>query len=126
MALIWRSSRHWEKPAARHFAFWSGVRGRLPGRAWPDESRSTPMSTATTETFTNGSAAEYREALLRAACHLALERATVVRLAEALSGRAWEDCGPGELTTVIQYLRDMIRRAVANQTRSRSERPWDA
>ena len=84
------------------------------------------MSTATTEAFTNGSAAEYREALLRAACHLALERDTVVRLTEALSGRAWEDCGPGELTTVIQYLRDMIRRAVANQTRSRSERPWDA
>ena len=84
------------------------------------------MSTATTETFTNGSAAEYREALLRAACHLALERDTVVRLAEALSGRAWEDCGPDELTTVVQYLRDLLRRAVAKQTRSSTERPCDA
>jgi hypothetical protein len=84
------------------------------------------MSTATTETFTKVSAAEYREALLRAACHLALERATVVRLAEALSGRAWEDCGPDELTTVVQYLRAAIRDALAKQTDSRSERPWDA
>ena len=45
------------------------------------------MSTATTEAFTNGSAAEYREALLRAACHLALERDTIVRPTEALGGR---------------------------------------
>jgi hypothetical protein len=84
------------------------------------------MPIATTETFTNGSAAEYREALVRAACHLALERDTVVHLAEALSGRAWEDCGPDELTTVVQYLRAAIRDAVAKQTHSRSERPWDA
>ena len=84
------------------------------------------MSTAIREAFTNGSAAEYREALLRAACHLALERDTVVRLTEALSGRAWEDCGPDELTTVVQYLRAAIRDAVAKQTHSRSERPWDA
>jgi hypothetical protein len=84
------------------------------------------MSTATTETFMNGSAAEYREALLRAACHLALERDTVVRLTEALSGRAWEDCGPGELTTVVQCLRAAIRDAVAKQTHIKSERPWDA
>jgi hypothetical protein len=84
------------------------------------------MSTATTETFTNGSAAEYREALLRAACHLALERDTVVRLAEALSGRAWEDCGPDELTTVVQHLRAAIRDAVAKQTAGRSERTCDA
>ncbi len=84
------------------------------------------MSTATTETFTNGSAAEYREALLRAACHLALERDTVVRLTEALSGRAWKDCGPDELTTVVQYLRTAIRYAVAKQTHSLSERPWEA
>ena len=84
------------------------------------------MSTATTETFTNGSAAEYREALLRAACHLALERDTVVRLTEALSGRSWEECGADELTTVVQYLRAAIRDAVAKQTHSRSERPCDA
>ena len=84
------------------------------------------MSTATTETFTNASAAEYREALLRAACHLALERDTVVRLAEALSGRAWEDCGSEELTTVVQYLRGAIRDAVVKQSESRSERPCDA
>jgi hypothetical protein len=84
------------------------------------------MSTATTKTFTSGSAAEYREALLRAACHLALERDTVVRLTEALTGRGWEDCGSDELTTVVQYLRAAIRDAVAKQTRSRSERPWDA
>ena len=84
------------------------------------------MSTATTETFTNGSAAEYREALLRAACHLALERDTVVRLTEALSGRAWEDCGSEELTTVVQYLRAAVHDAVAKQTDSRSERPCDA
>ena len=84
------------------------------------------MSTAIAETFTNGSAAEYREALLRAACHLALERDTVVRLTEALSGRAWEDCGPDELTTVVQYLRDMIRRALARQIHNSPERPCDA
>jgi hypothetical protein len=84
------------------------------------------MSTATTKTLTILSAAEYREALLRAACHLALERDTVVRLTEALSGRAWEDCGPGELTTVVQYLRAAVRDAVAKQTDSRSEGPWDA
>ena len=84
------------------------------------------MSTATTETLTTRSAAEYREALLRAACHLALERDTVVRLTEALSGRSWQECGPDELTTVVQYLRAAIRNAVAKQTDSRSERPWDA
>jgi hypothetical protein len=84
------------------------------------------MSTATTKTRTTRSAAEYREALLRAACHLALERDTVVRLTEALSGRAWEDCGPDELTTVVQCLRAAIRDAVAKQTDRRSERPWDA
>ena len=84
------------------------------------------MSTAIAETFTNGSAAEYREALLRAACHLAWERDTVVRLTEALSGRAWEDCGPDELTTVVQYLRDMIRRALASQIHNSPERPCDA
>ena len=84
------------------------------------------MSTATTETFTSGSAAEYREALLRAACHLALERDTVVRLTEALSGRVWEDCGPDELTTVVQYLRDMIRRALSSQIHNSPEWPCDA
>ena len=84
------------------------------------------MSSATTEAFTNGSAEEYREALLRAACHLALERATVVRLAEALSGRVWEDCGPDELTTVVQYLRAAICDAVVKQSESRSEQTCDA
>ena len=84
------------------------------------------MPTFSTETITIGSAVDYREALLRAACHLALERDTVVRLTEALSGRAWEDCGPDELTTVIQYLRDMIRRALASQIHNSPERPCDA
>ncbi len=84
------------------------------------------MSTTTTETLTTRSVAENREALLRAACHLALERDTVVRLTEALSGRAWEDCGPDELTTVVQYLRAAIRNAVAKQSVCRSERPCDA
>lgn len=84
------------------------------------------MSTAPPEIFMSRAAAEYREALLRAACHLALERDAVVGLTEALSGRSWEECGPDELTTVIQYLRDMIRRAVAKQTHSSPEGPCDA
>ena len=61
------------------------------------------------------SADEYREALLHAACHLALDRQDVISLAEALSGRAWDNCGPEELAIVIQHLRDCIRRTLAKQ-----------
>lgn len=58
-------------------------------------------------------AAGDREALLHAARHLALGRDDVVRLAEALNGCPWEDCGTEQIAVVVQHLRELVRRSIA-------------
>jgi hypothetical protein len=47
---------------------------------------------------------QMREALLEAGSHLGWDQWTVVQISEAVTGRAWQRCGPGDIVRVAKVL----------------------
>ncbi len=57
-----------------------------------------------------------RELLLQAARQAGLEPNDVVRVAEVLTGRSWEDCGRSEIRFVARALLEALRRAASGHS----------
>jgi hypothetical protein len=60
--------------------------------------------------------ASYQADLFHTCRHLGLLEADVKRLAEAITGRPWEDCGMDDVLVLVREIRQALRSTVAGRS----------